>query len=781
MKKRRQNEMKSYLSLVPILAKQRKRQNRLTLICIILAVFLVTSVFSMADIWLRGENEAMVRRHGNYHIILSGISKEQAARIAAQDDVSGAAWYGSFGEKIYEGCGVSGKRAVFYGVEPSYIYDIRGYATKGSLPQDKDEVMLSAQALEKLGIHIGDSVVINTPAKDFFCTVCGFCEDDTVYNDSIGGVCAYMNLDALQSLCEANGETAALSYYVRFAEGTKLRGAIADMKERYGLGEGSVEENMVTVGMSGASTKERFINIYGLAAVLFFLVLLAGVLMISSCMNSNIARRTKFFGMLRCIGASRQQVMRFVRLEALGWCGTAIPVGCVLSFVCTFLVCGILRNLVRGEFEEISFRFSPIGIVSGVLVGLITVLLAAHSPAKRAAGVSPVAAVTGGQETGQKVMRAAPLCLFKVESALGIRHAVSAKRNFVLMTLSFALTVTLLFTFSACLAVVNRLLPAVGSFSPDVEMTGRGNTNSIDRGIKEEIAALPGVEAVWGNAIAFDVSVEINGTSGVVDLVSYDDYMLRDARKSVVSGDLSKVTDGAGYVLTIFNEGSRLHTGDRIRLGDAQLEVACVVSEGIGGWGNPLLVCTEETFTRLTGEDRYMLVNAVLKKDAPEETVQAMEELAGENDFHDRRQEKTETYGSYWVFRVAACGFLAIIALITVFHIMNSVSMSVTARMKQYGAMRAVGMSMGQVKRMIAAEALTYAVCGLVVGLAGGLFFHRLIIVNVLISHFGGTWKLPTESIGAAFLLFVLSCGAAVYVPVKRLGAMAVTETINEL
>ena len=124
---------------------------------------------------------------------------------------------------------------------------------------------------------------------------------------------------------------------------------------------------------------------------------------------------------------------------------------------------------------------------------------------------------------------------------------------------------------------------------------------------------------------------------------------------------------------------------------------------------------------------------------------------------------------------------MAIIALITVFHIMNSVSMSVTARMKQYGAMRAVGMSMGQVKRMIAAEALTYAVCGLVVGLAGGLFFHRLIIVNVLISHFGGTWKLPTESIGAAFLLFVLSCGAAVYVPVKRLGAMAVTETINEL
>ena len=37
--------MKSYLSLVPISAKVHKRQSRMTRICIILAVFLVTSSF----------------------------------------------------------------------------------------------------------------------------------------------------------------------------------------------------------------------------------------------------------------------------------------------------------------------------------------------------------------------------------------------------------------------------------------------------------------------------------------------------------------------------------------------------------------------------------------------------------------------------------------------------------------------------------------------------------------------------------------------------------------
>ena len=42
--------MKSYLSLIPISAKVRKRQNRMTVLCIIISVFLVTAIFSVADI-----------------------------------------------------------------------------------------------------------------------------------------------------------------------------------------------------------------------------------------------------------------------------------------------------------------------------------------------------------------------------------------------------------------------------------------------------------------------------------------------------------------------------------------------------------------------------------------------------------------------------------------------------------------------------------------------------------------------------------------------------------
>ena len=78
-----------------------------------------------------------------------------------------------------------------------------------------------------------------------------------------------------------------------------------------------MQENLQVMGSAGQSSSTAFQTVYGMAAVLFVLVLLAGVLMISGSMNSNLAQRIQFFGMMRCIGMSKQQIVRFVRLEAL--------------------------------------------------------------------------------------------------------------------------------------------------------------------------------------------------------------------------------------------------------------------------------------------------------------------------------------------------------------------------------------------------------------------------------------------------------------------------------
>ena len=63
--------------------------------------------------------------------------------------------------------------------------------------------------------------------------------------------------------------------------------------------------------------------------------------------------------------------------------------------------------------------------------------------------------------------------------------------------------------------------------------------------------------------------------------------------------------------------------------------------------------------------------------------------------------------------------------------------MSVSARLKQYGAFRAIGVSMGQLSKMIVAEAFTYTIIGGVVGTVLGLFCNKLLF-GMLISYRSG-------------------------------------------
>lgn len=775
--------MKSYLSLVPISARIHKRQSRMTRICIVLAVFLVTSIFSMADMWIRAEKTAIINKHGNYHIILEDVQSDKAEQIRHLSTIAASSEFKGINSDGKQGFSINGKNTALYGVEKTYLMDIMNYKAEGSYPKNDKEIALSTDAKKLFGIHAGDTITLNTPAGDFRFTVSAFYDDDTEFNNIIDGSCAYMNLSALQAIAKLNGKNISPKYYIQFMEDTNVKKNIADIKEQYGLTDENIDENTAVLGLTGASSNESIKNIYPLAAACFLLILISGILMISSCMNSNVTQRTSFFGMMRCIGASKQQIVHFVRLEALNWCKTSIPIGSLLGIVICWILCAVLRFLVKGEWADMPLLAVSIsGIACGIAIGIITVFIAAHSPAKQAAKVSPIAAVSGSAEGTKNITHAANTRFFKIETSLGIHHAAAAKKNLFLMTGSFALTIILLLSFSACLDMVYKLLPSESNFSPDAAIASQTDTNSIDRSLAGKISEIPGVKNAFGTMYAVKLPAKINGTQTVIDLISYEEFMLNNTKKSVASGDLSKVYGNCDYALTIYNEDSRLNVGDKIKVGNNELEIACVASEGIGSIsGSATIVCSEETFMRLTGEQQYLMINIILKNGAAEETINQILHLKGEHLFIDHRAENSEIHGSYWVFRVAAYGFLAIISFITVLNIMNSISMGVSARIKQYGTMRAVGMESRQVTRMITAEAFTYAFCGTAVGIAIGLILHYFIYSKIIVTHFGGTWSIPWVTIAVILLLVSISCVIAVKAPAKRIRNMAITETINEL
>lgn len=530
-------------------------------------------------------------------------------------------------------------------------------------------------------------------------------------------------------------------------------------------------------------------SLYPIAAVLFVLILIAGVLMISSSINSNVAQRTKFFGMMRCIGMSRQQIIRFVKLEALNWCKTAVPIGVILGIAVTWGLCAGLRFLVAVEFSDIPlWEVSPTGIISGIIVGVVTVLIAARSPAKQAAKVSPVTAVSGNSENTKNATHAFNISFSKIETALGIHHAVSAKKNLILMTSSFALSIILFLSFSVLIEFIGYIMPQSSNTS-DINIFSNNSSNSIDSVLLDKISGMSGVKHVFGRRSCLDIPAEVNSQTNTIDMISYDDYDLDCLTKDNMlrkGSDISKVYGDSNYVLTIWDKDNPLAIGDKIQVGNKEVEIAGLLkcnpfSDNGAPNGKITLITSGKTFTRLTGVTDYSLILIQTIKDATDRNVEAIHNVVGEKyKFTDKRDQRTTS--TYMAFMFFVYGFLAIITLVTVLNIMNSISMSVSAKIKQYGAMRAVGMDEHQITKMIAAEAFTYSISGCIVGVVVGLFINKLLYDNLITAHFNyATWSIPIMHIIIVLLVVAITAIAAIYAPSKRIRNMAVTDTINEL
>lgn len=783
--------MKSYLGLIPISERIHKRQSRMTRICIILAVFLVTSIFSMVEMWTKGEVESMRTSHGDWHIAVMNVSDDVIGTIRGDERIRSFALYEElngdsdreFDKDPNKGYYIDGTDVELRSAEKSYFSDIMKYSLDGSFPEGDHEVALSSDARDILGKDIGDKIIITTPNGESEYTISGFYGDDSFYNKMIEGFCVYFDLDTFNSFCALSDASPVTKYFIRFEEEKGLKKTISEFKNEYGLSDKLVEENSGLLGFMGASSSKSMNAFYPLAGICFVIILISGVFMISSCMNSNVAQRTRFYGIMRCIGASRSQIIHFVRLQALNWCKTAVPIGLMLGTLTSWILCAILKFQIKGEWVNIPlFTISKSGLISGAVVGIITVYIAAYFPARVAARISPIAAVSGNTQAPTVNEHVSKVRFFKVETILGIHHAVSLKKNLILMTGSFALVITLFFVFAACLDIMNKLIPTQSSFTPDIVIASPDFSDTLDRSVEDEIAGLTGVDRTFALMMSVSTKANVNGKDTTIDLYSYEDNMFKKSEKSIISGDLSKVYGDSDKALVIYNQDSHLNVGDKIRIGDEEIEVACVASEGIGSIsGTYTVVLSEESYMRITGDDKYAMLGAVCNKNLSEEEFSKIQNLAGENEFRDNREENGELYTSYWVFRIAIYGFLAIVSMITVLNITNSISMGVSSRVKQYGVMRAIGMGKWQVTRMIAAEALSYAVVGIVCGSILGLYLHYTIYEKVLITHFGGSWNIPYTSIIIIIVLVLASCVIAIYSPSKRMSNMEITETMQTL
>lgn len=785
--------MKSYLELVPISAKVHKKQNKMSVFCITLAVFLVTTIFGMADMFVRSQIIKTQAETGNWHIGLQNISEENATFISARSNVSAISPYDILNYNGELGVTLEGTDTVICGSDESLLTKIfPQMITEGNFPQTNNEALVTNNAKSMLNLNIGDQIMINDPTGEkFLFTISGFVENtaNLMSSGSYGLFTTTEKIHDIYSNLTNDIETTYNTvFYVQFSNTRNVQNEISALKSVFYLSDEQVFENTKLLGLLGESTNSFMMQVYVAAAVLFILVLFAGIMMITSSLNSNVAQRTEFFGLMRCIGATKKQIMRLVRKEALNWCWFAIPAGVLIGIIIIWGLCFILRFLSPEYFGSMpTFSISLPSIVAGVVVGLLTVFLAATSPAKKAAKVSPLVAASGNASNLQPARKAVGTKYLRVDMALGIHHAKASYKNFFLMVGSFALSIILFLAFSVTIEFMNHTLRPLHPWTADISIVSSDNTCTVDSTFVDELKENPVVASVYGRMFAYDVPVITNGTEYKIDLISYEYHQFEWAKDYLLDGSLTTVQNEENTGLAVYESQNPIQVGDTVALSiDGQLKEIKIVgmlsdSPFYNAADVGTIICSEDTFHQITGQSDYTIIDMQLTNHAKDSDVDTIHQVYGVGySFIDKRMDNNSTLSVYYCVWLFLYGFLALIALITIFNVINSIAMSVAAHTKQYGVFRAIGLNNRQLSKMIIAEASTYAIVGSVIGSILGLACNKFLFSLLIKYNWGDTWKLPWQELGIIVLIVLLSVIAAVQSPIKKLHNMSIIDTISE-
>lgn len=143
--------------------------------------------------------------------------------------------------------------------------------------------------------------------------------------------------------------------------------------------------------------------LYSMAGILIGIVMLGAVTLIYNAFSISVGERTKQFGLLKSIGATKRQIRNCVLFEASSLCFISIPLGILAGIGGIGTTLYLLRdklNLILGEVASVSLKMviSWKGIVVAIVVSMVTVLISALIPARRTTRMNAIEAIRQSQD-----------------------------------------------------------------------------------------------------------------------------------------------------------------------------------------------------------------------------------------------------------------------------------------------------------------------------------------------------------------------------------------------
>lgn len=799
------------------LLKYNKKRNIVATIAIVLTALMFTSLFTIGF----GLNESMQRERmrmvgGDYHLGFKHLNEEKLYTLKAHDLVS------EYGVRTMVGLG---KNPEFYGTNVEVSYGDENYLshsfielTEGTLPTNRDEILIDTKVLDLLGLEhrVGQEIELSYSILD--STNNALCEEKSdVFK--ISGIFKgdelsqaafiYLSKDYVESL-----NIPANNYFlnVMLDNSSKMEDKAEKIIRESGyspIEEGNPDGEVTDVGFNWAYTstsiEDMDLSIIIPVVLLLIIIVFTGYLIIYNTFNISSYLDIKIYGLMKAIGTSYKQLKGIILRQALIISLWSIPIGTVFGYVLGNKILPLItdQSVIGSNFEVST---SPLIFIFTIVMTLFTIYISARKPGVKVGKVSPLVAINA-EDIDEKVKRNMNKNL-SVKS-LGSANTKRNKSKLILVVLSLSLSTIIL----------NSTMIFLGS--PDMDKYLEQFINSdfviaekafftysyeipLDDNIVEYIESQSSFESGGSIYDTFAESIDIDADQSV-NIYGLDDAVL--AKQEVILGvpnlDINNLQPGEIiYGLRGESELEELENGtykyalnDMMRIEiEGKLHEYKIVGFIHANNNNTSKGYFYDIKIDENGEE-YSVPNSILymnmdeyreaysnpsrmvyqfdANDIPTMT-EALEKMLERNTQYkmDSRELQKDSLNDLLNLILLIGGLLStIIGAIGILNFINVIMTNIISREKELSLMEAIGMTKSEIVKMLNVESLHYVVYTAVIGTVLSVVVAEFLLKPVMRSIYFTRYSLSLKGVFIIipiFTVLALTLPRFVYVKLRR-------------
>jgi putative ABC transport system permease protein len=242
--------------------------------------------------------------------------------------------------------------------------------------------VLTANLAQRIGASIGDVVTLDVGDRSHLLQVVGTVDDESTFlgADAVGKV--FLRIEDQQRMLGQGQRAGIFALQLRSSDPADVDRILADLETTF------AQYQPQTVPMyQDQESAERVIGI--LTLMLNAMVAIVGLVGLAGIVNTliiNLTERRREFGILRSVGASRQQLTRLLVTEGVALAALGYAAGLIIGYpLARYLV-----DLTSRQLFGLEFHFSAVAFIGAFIVAVFASAAVALGPALIATRIRPI-------------------------------------------------------------------------------------------------------------------------------------------------------------------------------------------------------------------------------------------------------------------------------------------------------------------------------------------------------------------------------------------------------